>query len=120
MSMRSCIFCKRGDASLVVDTTPYGPQWASVLQKDTLIIDCQRNKMALVWVSNGAYRALITLFTVDTLLYREDEDDRQLVCIGSDRIVQVDLPPNELSFSVRSNDDSGRSTYKEPAYRALS
>src|SRR5882724_312152 len=112
------------DAALVVDTTPYGSQWTSVLQKDTLIVDCKRNEMGLVWVSNGIYRVSIMPFPVDTILYQDDEGEdnrhRSLVFVGSDIVARVDLPPGELAFWICPRDYFYRMIYEEQTYCALS
>ena len=109
------------NATLVVDTTPYR-QWTPEILKDTLIIDCERNEMGLVWVSNGIYRAVIKGFPVETLLYREDEDEehRQLMFVGSDIVARVDLPPDQLNFWIGPRDYFYRVIYEEQTYRILS
>src|SRR5579859_2550418 len=107
------------NATLVVDTTPYR-QWTPEILKDTLIVDCEHNEMGLLWVSNGIYRASIKRFPVDTVLYREDEDDRRLVFVGSDIVALVDLPPDPLYFWIGPRDYFDHMLYEEQIYRVLS
>jgi hypothetical protein len=113
------------DAILVIETTPYGPQWDSVLQKDTLIVDCERNRVGLLWVSNGIYRATLGgPLPVETILYQDDEDEddphRHLVFVCSDLIARVDLPPDPLSFWIGSREYFYQMSYEEQSYRVLS
>jgi hypothetical protein len=112
------------NATLVVDTTPYG-QWTPELLKNTLIIDCQQNEMGLVWISDGIYRAALGgPFPVETILYQEDEDEddphRELVFVGSDIVARVDLPPDPLHFWICSRDYFDQMIYEEQTYRVLS
>ncbi len=80
------------NATLVVDTTPYA-QWTLELLKDTLVVDCERNKIGMVWISNGIYRASITPFPVETIFHRHyAEDDTSLVFVGADTVARIDLP----------------------------
>lgn len=90
------------DEELVVDTTPYGPEWASVFQEDTLVIDCTRNEVGLVWVINGDYLASVMPFPVDTIYYQDSKDTRYrcLVFAGSDIVAMVNLPPDGLNFWI--------------------
>lgn len=108
------------DTTLEVDTTPRSPQWTSILQKDTLIFNCESNEIGIGWACNGSYRASIMPFPVDTILYREDEDNRRLVFVGSEIVAQVDLPPDELSFRIGPRDYFYRELYEEQTYRVLS
>lgn len=112
--------------ALVVDITPHRQWTPEFLKKDILFIDCERNEVSLVWVSNGIHRACIAKLPVETILCREDEgkddedkDDRRLVFVGSDIVAQVDLTPGDLSFWSCSRDYFYRMIYEEPAHRAL-
>jgi hypothetical protein len=113
------------DSTLVVDTTP-SRQWTPELLKETLIIDCERDEVGLVWSINGIYRAIIRGWPIETILYKEDKDDRddevdhrELVFVGSDTIARVDLPPDQLSYWIGPRDYFYGQIYEEQDYRIL-
>jgi hypothetical protein len=101
------------DGTLVVDITPYGRQWTPDFLKDALIIDCIRDEICLGW---GDYRATLGSFPVETLLFRDEEDDRRLIFVGSDIVASIDLPPSEaLQFRVDRRDFFYNLIYEEKA-----
>ncbi len=113
------------DASLVIDTTPY-PQWwqAPEILKETLMIDCEHNNVSLGWFINGISRAYISAWSAEAMLYKEDGDEevehRELVFVGSDMVVRIDLPPDQLSYRVVPRDYFYDNIYEEQVYRILS
>ena len=113
------------DATLVVDTTPY-PQWwqAPEILKETLMIDCEQNNVSLGWFINGIPRATICAWPAEAVLYKEDGDEdiehRELVFVGSDMVVCIDLPPDQLSYRVIPHDYFYDKIHEEQVYRLLS
>jgi hypothetical protein len=106
------------DGALVVDITPYGLQWTAEFLKDTLIIDCIRNEICLGW---GDYRATLGSFPVESLLFRDDEDDKRLIFVCADIVATIDLPPSEsLQFRVDRRDFFYNMIYEEQIDRVLS
>jgi hypothetical protein len=102
----------------MVDITPYGPQWTAEFLKDTLIIDCIRNEICLGW---GDYRATLGSFPVESLLFRDDEDDKRLIFVCADIVATIDLPPAEaLHFRVDRRDFFYNMIYEEQIDRVLS
>lgn len=117
---------RESDETLVVDITPY-PQWWKTPEtlKETLIIDCERDEVSLIWVINGIYRATIRGWPVEAILYKEDKEDaevehRELVFVGPDTIASVDLPPDQLSYWIGPRDYFYDNIYEEQDYRILS
>jgi hypothetical protein len=106
------------DGALVVDITPYGPQWTPDFLKDTLIIDCIRDEICLNW---GDYRATLGSFPVETLLFRDDEDDKRLIFVCADIVATINFPPYEaLQFRVDRRDFFYNMIYEEQIDRVLS
>ncbi|MBV9256769.1 MAG: hypothetical protein JO215_01990, partial [Ktedonobacteraceae bacterium] len=115
------------DATLVVDITPHREWWRTPeTLKETLIISCEHNEVGLVWFINGIPRASIREWPMETILYKEDKDDRddevehrELVFVGLDRIACVDLPPDQLRYWIGPRDYFYDNIYKEQDYRIL-
>ena len=113
------------DTTLVVDTTPYR-EWRQTpeILKETLIIDCEHNNVSLGWIINGIYRASISAWSAEAILYKEDGDEdvehRELVFVGLDIIVGIDLPPDQLSYRIVPRDYFYDNIYEEQVYRILS
>lgn len=113
------------DATLVVDTTP-SPQWWQTPEtlKETLMIDCEYHNVSLGWFINGISRAYISAWSAEAMLYKEDGDEevehRELVFVGLDMIVRIDLPPDRLSYHVVPRDYFYDHIYEEQVYRPLS
>lgn len=116
---------RESDGALIVDITPY-PQWWQEPEtlKETLIIDCEHNNVSMAWIINGIYRATVSAWATEAILYKEDGGEeiehRELVFVGSDMIVGVDLPPDQLCYRVAPRDYFYNTIYEEQAYRTLS
>ncbi len=111
------------DATLIVDTTPHREWWRTPeTLKETLIISCEHNKVYLGWTTNGIDRAIIRHGPVETILYKEDEDneDRELVFVGLETVACVDLPPDRLRYWTAPRDYFYDKIYEEQDYRILS
>lgn len=113
------------DATLVVDTTPHREWWRTPeTLKETLIISCEHDEVSLGWMINGIPRTGMRGWPVETILYKEDEDEdvehRELVFVGSDTIARVDLPPDHLHYWIGPRDYFYDNIYEEQDYRILS
>jgi hypothetical protein len=118
------------NGTLLIAAPPIA-QWTPELLKNTLIIDIidrhsplaedtnGEDEVGLSWISDNAHRASLTSFPVDTLLYLDDGDNRELVVVGSDLIARIDLDPEGLGFWIGPRDYFYSNIHDGLDYRTL-